>query len=118
MFSFSHVAVPTERPSRAWSRPLPADAVLMVRDRKRPRSASQADEQAERVTTRLLARDAAYAAKVARVRRYQVRLRGQLSRRSWRIFLQLEEAEVERWTHALDRVVRWALVARKRRRRR
>src|SRR4051812_36199685 len=109
MFSIEGSVPSSQRPSAAWSPCAFRDRLLKVSDRRKPRPASQIDEQTERLAARLLARDAAYAAKVARVRRCQVRLRGQSSRRSWQLYLQLEEAEIERWAHALERVVRWAL---------
>ena len=91
----------------------------MLRERTKRRSARQADaEPPERLASRLLAGDPAYAAKVARVRRCQTRLRAQLSTPGWRLYLRLEEAEVDRWTHALDRVASWALASKTKTRRR
>lgn len=95
-----------------------SNGVLIVCDPRKPGRPRQADGQAERLATRLLARDATYAAKVTQVRRYQARLRGQLSARSWRLYLLLEEAEVGRWTYALERVANFAVTSRKRSRRR
>jgi hypothetical protein len=43
-------------------------------------------------------------------------LRGQVSHIGWRAYLALEEAEFDRWTHAIDRVARWALSRGKRER--
>jgi hypothetical protein len=57
------------------------------------------------VLARVLGDDAAYARKVARVRRYQRRLRGRLDAPSWQLYLHVEEAEIGRWTYALERVV-------------
>lgn len=88
-----------------------------VADAKKRASPPRADAH-ELVVQRLLARDAAYAAKVKRVRRYQARLRGQVSARGWQAYLLLEEAELARWSHAYERVVRWALVVRRRAQRR
>lgn len=69
---------------------------------------------AEAAALKVLARDANYAAKVAHVRRRQARLRGQLSARAWQAYLRLEEAEIERWSYALERVARWATASRRR----
>jgi hypothetical protein len=59
------------------------------------------------VLARVLGEDPAYARKVARVRRYQRRLRGRLDVSSWHLYLQVEDAEIGRWTYALERVVDW-----------
>jgi hypothetical protein len=114
MFSYSQECQTQRRP---WLPSPGADQVLMLSDPNKRSVARKPNEQAERVVARLLARDAAYAAKVARVRRYQARLRGQSSQLGWRLYLQLEEAEVARWTHALERVAGWALAFRSKARR-
>jgi hypothetical protein len=79
-----------------------------VSDSRKAR-ASRGEGRAERLVARLLRDDAAYARKVAAVRRHQKRLQGRLSAAGWLLYLQLEEAEVGRWSHALDRVAQWAL---------
>jgi hypothetical protein len=114
MFSYDQQPQTQRRP---WLPSPGADRVLMLSDPKKRSVSRKPSEQAERVVARLLARDAAYAAKVARVRRCQARLRGQSSPLSWRLYLQLEEAEVGRWTHALERVASWALASRSKARR-
>jgi len=116
MFSYSQ-AEPSKMPSRTWLPPPATDRILVLSDPNKRRAARKVDEPAERLVSRLLARDAAYAAKVAQVRRYQTRLRGQLTQLDWRLYLKLEEAEVGRWTHALERVARWALAFKSRARR-
>jgi len=78
----------------------------------RKAQASRVEGRAERLVARLLRDDAAYARKVAAVRRHQKRLQGRLSAADWLLYLQLEEAEVGRWSHALDRVAQWALAKR------
>jgi hypothetical protein len=70
--------------------------------------------QAEAAALRALARDLDYAAKVARVRREQARLRRHVSPRGWQAYLRLEEAEIERWSYAIERVARWAAASRRR----
>ena len=42
------------------------------------------------------------------VRRLQMALRGSLTEQAWERYLTLEEAEVARGAHALERVARWA----------
>lgn len=89
--------------------------VWWVADGQKKRAAANADA-GELAVARLLSRDAAYAAKVKRVRRYQARLRARLSKRGWQAYLQLEEVELARWAHALERVARWAVSRRRGRR--
>jgi hypothetical protein len=57
----------------------------------------------------LLERDAAHRRYLRTVRRRQRALRGRVDRAGWRTYLELEEAEFDRWTHAIERVARWAL---------
>jgi hypothetical protein len=83
-----------------------------VSDSRKPRRAPLLEGRTERLIARLLQGDAAYALKVAAVRRYQGRLRGRLNGPSWQLYLQLEEAEIGRWSYALDRLARWALAKR------
>jgi hypothetical protein len=90
---------------------------LKVSDSRKAR-ASRGEGRTERLVARLLRDDTAYARKVAAVRRHQKRLQGRLSAAGWLLYLQLEEAEVGRWSHALDRVVRWALANRPKARKR
>lgn len=100
--------------------------LFRLSDSRKPRRAASAErasersahDRAARLIARLLADDRVYARKVARVRRYQARLRGRLLPASWRIYLQLEEAELGRWLHALERVAEWAVARRRRPRRR
>src|SRR5689334_1422944 len=92
---------------------------LKVSDSRRQQSAqargrSEAEARAERLLSRILKPDEAYARKVAAVRRYQKRLQGRLSARDWQLYLKLEEAEIGRWLHALGRVTQWALTPRRR----
>jgi hypothetical protein len=61
--------------------------------------------------------DSAHQRRLADVRRKQRALRILISHAGWRAYLALEEAEFERWAHAMDRVVRWALARRRRERR-
>jgi hypothetical protein len=86
-----------------------------VADGQKKRAALVGADAGELAVARLLSRDAAYSAKVKRVRRYQARLRARLSKRGWQAYLQLEEVELARWAHALERVARWAVSRRRRR---
>jgi len=56
----------------------------------------------------MLARDADHRRHSRAVRRLQAALRGSLSEHAWGRYLTLEEAEVARGAHALERVARWA----------
>jgi hypothetical protein len=89
-----------------------------VADGARKRAAPIGADPGELAAQRVLARDATYAAKVKRVRRYQARLRRQLSARGWQAYLQLEEAELDRWSHAFELMARWAVALRRRSQRR
>ena len=64
----------------------------------------------------LLERDAAHQRHLRNVRQLQRALRGHVTRIGWRAYLELEEAEFDRWTHAIDRVARWAFAYGRRRR--
>jgi hypothetical protein len=44
------------------------------------------------------------------VRKRQRALRARVSPVGWRAYLELEEAEFDRWAHTIDRVTRWAFV--------
>jgi hypothetical protein len=82
-----------------------APALFRLADSRKQRRADPVADPVERVLTRALGDDPAYARKVALVRRYQRRLRGRLDAPSWQLYLQVEEAEIGRWTYALERVV-------------
>ena len=57
----------------------------------------------------LLARDAAYRRLLREVLRRQRILRERISVVGWRAYLELEQAEFDRWAHALERASHWAL---------
>jgi hypothetical protein len=57
----------------------------------------------------LLARDATYRRHLREVLRRQRTLRERVSVVGWRAYLELEQAEFDRWAHALERASRWAL---------
>jgi hypothetical protein len=95
-----------------------ANAVWWVAEPTKKRPPARPAEQMEAAALRALARDVDYRAKVAQVRRHQARLRRQLSARAWQAYLRLEEVEIERWSYALERVVRWATASRRRAQRR
>jgi hypothetical protein len=84
-----------------------APALLHLSDSRKQRREPPSTDGVERVLARVLGEDPAYARKVARVRRYQRRLRGRLDVPSWHLYLQVEDAEIGRWTYALERVVDW-----------
>jgi hypothetical protein len=101
---------PASNPQRIGLRTWPLLAspqILTVADRRKLPRVRESDPIVE-MLGRVQRTDATYAAKVARVRRYQARLRSELSSRAWLLYLKLEEAEVDRWGYALDRVATWA----------
>jgi hypothetical protein len=57
----------------------------------------------------LLARDATYRRRLREVLRRQRALRERVSLVGWRAYLELEQAEFDRWAHAIERASRWAL---------
>ena len=91
-----------------------AGSVWWVADPSKKQKQARPAEVVEAAAWRALSRDVNYAAKVSRVRRHQARLRSQLSARAWQAYLRLEEAEIERWSYALERVARWAASSRRR----
>jgi len=101
-------AVVGERAGSTWRPAGRADPVWWVAEPSKKRPQSRPTEPVEAAAFRALGRDVNYAAKVSRVRRRQARLRSQLSARAWQAYLRLEEAEIERWSYALERVARWA----------
>jgi hypothetical protein len=87
--------------------------VLRVFDRRRApfrRRASSSPKAAlpARVEA-LLEGDAEHQRHLRAVRSKQRALRAYVDRVGWRAYLELEEAEFERWAHAIDRVARWAI---------
>jgi hypothetical protein len=57
----------------------------------------------------LLEGDTVHQRHLRSVRSKQRALRGYVDPIGWRAYLELEEAEFQRWSHAIDRVARWAL---------
>jgi hypothetical protein len=105
------------RPPYRFAQPAPAPVgtpPLHVSDSRKLRKSSRPREDVEGVLARVLGDDPNYARKVARVRRYQRRLRSRLSEPSWQLYLRVEEAEVGRWAYAWERLVAWALERRRR----
>ncbi len=90
---------------RAPPDPHPESMVYRVFDRSRAPYRRRLSARVEG----LLERDAAHKRLLQNVRRRQRALRGHVSRLGWRAYLELEEAEFDRWTHAIDCVARWAL---------
>lgn len=80
---------------------------------QRAGAGTRAEARAERLVARILEADATYGRKVAAVRRAQKRLEGRLSAEDWQLYLELEEAEIGRWSHALSKVAKWALGSRR-----
>ena len=88
--------------------------VLRVFDRRRVpfrrRARPSTSEAALRARVEaLLEGDAVHQRHLRAVRSKQRALRAYVDRVGWRAYLELEEAEFERWAHAIDRVARWAI---------
>jgi len=56
----------------------------------------------------MLGRDPVYRRRLRTVLRRQKALQGLVTSAGWRAYLELEEAEFDRWAHAVDSVARWA----------
>ena len=110
MFSFSSAA--THLTDHVYQ--VEAPPVLRVADSRRQPAWGKRVERVERLVYRLLSSDPDHRRNAERVRKYQARLRRALSRSAWRLYLLLEEAEVRRWTHVVDRLAERALLARRR----
>ena len=89
--------------------PEPIPVVHRVFDRSRPQYRRAPRGPLSATVENLLERDAAHQRHLRNVRRRQRVLRGSVNRIGWRAYLELEEAEFDRWTYAIDRVARWAL---------
>jgi hypothetical protein len=109
---------PAQRPTGLFFKHLRISPLFKVSDSRKKRLQAQPDGASERLIARILEKDPIYAVKVANVRDRQRRLRNRLSQTAWRAYLELEEAEIGRWTHALDRIAQWALAKRARPRKR
>ena len=87
--------------------------VLRISDRRRPpfrlRQGLVGAPRLSAQVEELLERDPAHQRHLRSVRRRQRALRVRVSSVGWRAYLELEEAEFDRWAHAIDRVTRWAL---------
>ena len=96
--------------------PQPAPVVHRVFDRSRPPYRHARTGLLSAKVENLLERDAVHQRHLRNVRRRQRALRGLVSHIGWRAYLALEEAEFDRWTHAIERVARWALACGRRER--
>jgi len=109
---------PAQEPTGLFFKHLRISPLFKVSDSRKKRLQAPPDGAGERLIARILEKDPIYAVKVANVRERQRRLHSRLSQTAWRAYLELEEAEIGRWTHALDRVAQWALAKRARPRKR
>jgi hypothetical protein len=85
---------------------------LRVCDRRRPefrrRQALSSASGVARLET-ALERDPEYRRRLREVLRRQRALRARVSGVGWRAYLELEQAEFDRWAHVVERASRWAL---------
>jgi hypothetical protein len=110
--------MPAQWPTASLFQHLRVSPLFKVSDSRKKRLQAPSDGASERLIARILDHDPIYALKVASVRDRQRKLRRRLTQTAWRAYLELEEAEIGRWTHALDRVAQWALAKRSRARKR
>jgi hypothetical protein len=98
-------------PSTSQTHPV----VLRVCDRRRApfqrrsRSSSSPQGALPAKVEALLEGDAVHQRHLRAVRSKQRALREYVDRVGWRAYLELEEAEFQRWSHAIDRVARWGI---------
>lgn len=115
MFSMLTTAFWKPPPPHAllWANPGSAPPVFHVADRRRRSDHSKMEPfRARRRLTdgvaTLLERDIDYRRRLREVLARQRVLRRRVDGIGWRAYLSLEEAEFDRWVHALDRVAHWA----------
>ncbi len=121
MFSISPARLESAAvPSRPLHYP-PAEiatALLRVCDFRRARRPNPSVEEIESLIAKVLGDDLRRRRYSQRIRLLQGQLRHYVNGPTWRLYLSLEEAEVQRWTYMLDRLAEWTLTSRRRRVRR
>jgi len=86
---------------------------LRLCDSRKKRHPTASDEQLESLITGILGEDLHHRRHSRRIRTRQQRLKRRVSEPAWKLYLLLEEAEVERLTYALDRLAERALATRR-----
>jgi hypothetical protein len=89
---------------------------LRFYDSRKKRHPTADDEQLESLIAGILGEDPQHQRHSRRICTRQERLKRRVSRPAWKLYLLLEEAEVERLTYALDRLAERALAARRKQR--
>ena len=103
-------AAPVAPPLEAGSEPV----MFRISDRRRPpfrrrRNDDGAPTPLPARVESLLARDATYRRRLREVLSRQRALKAQVTVLGWRAYLELEEAEFDRWMRVIDCVARWAI---------
>ncbi|HTA93450.1 MAG TPA: hypothetical protein VK745_27920 [Polyangiaceae bacterium] len=108
---FSNQA-PSPEPVAAYE---PLQVVLSLRtfDSRKRRAGAADAEHVERLIASVLARDSLHLRQAVGIRSRQNRLKLRVSPAAWRLYLLLEEAEVERWSYVIERVAERVLVPRR-----
>lgn len=119
MFSMHDALIPYSPPSPVTL----AAGSLGVADSRRVRRLGHSVSSTKRESLtlgaeRLLRRDPVYRRRVREVLERQRKLRKRVDAAGFRAYLELEEAEVARWSYALDEVMVWAFQRGRRERRR
>ena len=115
MFSMLSSDLSRQTAPLGWIVPCPdaEPGALRISDRRRaPFRSRQSSDATARLSVDiecLLERDSSHQRHLRTVRLRQRALRERVSSVGWRAYLELEEAEFDRWAHAIERVSRWAL---------
>ena len=113
MFSMDAVGFFSAESGRGQPLELPLPVTLRVSDQRRSpfRRRREPGSASAGVLARiepLLARDATYRRHLREVLRRQRALRVHVTGIGWRAYLELEQAEFDRWAHVIERASRWA----------
>jgi hypothetical protein len=87
--------------------------LLRFYNSRKKRHPTASDEQLETLIAGILGEDLHHRRHSRRIRTRQARLKRRVSEPAWKLYLLLEEAEVERLTYALDRLAERALSTRR-----
>lgn len=90
-----------------------APGPLRFYDSRKKRHPTASVEQLEALIAGILGEDLQHRRHSRRIRTRQHQLRRRVSQTAWKLYLLLEEAEVERLTYALDRLAERALATRR-----
>jgi hypothetical protein len=112
MFSYPPLGVARSGESAGAGYMFDAGRLRFYDSRKRRRPNASA-EQLEALIAGILSEDPQHRRHARQIRTRQHRLKRRVSQPAWKLYLLLEEAEVERLAYALDRLAERALIGRR-----